>query len=192
MLVLIGINSFAQEPVSADSVVSTENQTVQRSLDEPPAYEEIESKLPDHDPIKAALYSAALPGLGQVYNKKYWKIPIVWGGLGTFGYFIDWANDNYQYYGQNLIYEVEKNPEFPNETGLDQATLKRARDYYRRTRDQLAIYGILFYFLQIVDAHVDAHLIEFDVNQDLSVRIEPAAVPVNGFSSSGLSVKIRF
>ena len=192
MFFLIGISASAQVPVNPDSLDTKRNQTVQRTLEASPEYEEIESKLPDHDPIKAALYGAALPGLGQVYNKKYWKIPIVWGGLATFGYFIDWTNDNYQYYQMNLRYEVAKNPEFPNTTGLDQATLRRARDYYRRQRDQLTVYGILFYFIQIVDAHVDAHLIEFDVNQDLSVKVDPTAIPVNGISGAGLSLKIRF
>ena len=81
----------------------------------------------------------------------------------------------------------------PNETGLNQATLKSARDQYRRNRDQLVLYGILFYIVQIVDAHVDAHLIEFDVNQDLSVKLEPGYIPLNtGGSQIGMSFKIKF
>ncbi|MEN8247526.1 MAG: DUF5683 domain-containing protein [Bacteroidota bacterium] len=192
MISLIWINAYAQEPVVVDTAQSTENYTVLRTLEDTQNVIEIESIKPNHDPTKAALFSAAFPGLGQIYNKKYWKLPFVWGGIGAFGYFINWADDNYQFYRRNLIYEIAGNPDFPNETDLDQGRLKRARDYYRRTRDQLAIYGILFYFLQIVDAHVDAHLIEFDVNQDLSVKIEPMAIPVNGTSSTGLSLKIRF
>ena len=88
---------------------------------------------------------------------------------------------------------MEQDPDFPNETNLDQTSLKSARDQYRRARDQLAIYGILFYIVQIIDAHVDAHLIEFDVNQDLSVRFEPWLTPdYRGGSSFGLALKFNF
>ena len=154
---------------------------------------EFESVAKEHSPTRAALLSAAIPGLGQAYNKKYWKIPIVWGGFAAFGYFIKWNNDQYQYYRTNLIYEVENDPDFPNETGLDQSTLRSARDYYRRNRDMLTIYGILFYMLQIVDAHVDAHLIEFDVNQDLSVKLQPDYIPMQtGRSNVGLTLKFTF
>lgn len=190
---MIWINAYGQEEVTSDTIQSIEENTVLRQLDDQEQAIEIGTEAPYHDPTRAALYSAALPGLGQVYNKKYWKIPLVWGGIGAFGYFIVWADNEYEYYRRNLLYEVAQNPDFPNESGLDQATLKRARDYYRKMRDQLTIYGFMFYLLQIVDAHVDAHLIEFDVNQDLSVKIEPTSIPVGNFySNPGLSVKIRF
>jgi len=153
---------------------------------------EIEMQEPEHSPTRATLLSAVIPGLGQAYNKKYWKIPLVWLGLGGFGYFIVWNNDQYQFYRRNLIYEIENDPDYPNETGLNQATLRSARDQYRRNRDQLVLYGILFYLVQVVDAHVDAHLIEFDVNQDLSVRLEPGYIPLNtGGSQIGMSLKFR-
>ena len=167
--------------------------TVINTMDPNVAVNEFQSANPDHSPTRAALLAAIIPGLGQAYNKKYWKIPIVWAGLATFGYFIKFNDDRYQYYRRNLIYEVEANPEYPNETGLDQAQLKSGRDFYRRNRDQIAIYGILFYFIQIVDAHVDAHLIEFDVNQDLSVRFEPGYIPLQtGGQQAGLSIKFKF
>ena len=147
----------------------------------------------ENRPNTAALYSAALPGLGQAYNKKYWKIPIVWGGFAAFGYFINWHNEQYQFYRRNLIYAIEGDPDYPNETNLDVATLRSGRDFYRRNRDQLALYGILFYLVQIVDAHVDAHLIEFDVNQDLSARIQPNFIPLQtGGGNLTLSIKFTF
>ena len=183
----------AQTILSADSTYVAKDSTVFRSLDQNQPVTEISMQAPEHDPTKAALLSAAIPGLGQAYNKKYWKIPIVWAGLGTFGYFIKWNDDRYQYYRRQLIYEVEKDPDYPNETGLDQSTLTSARNTYRKSRDQLAIYGILFYLIQIVDANVDAHLIEFDVNQDLSVRFEPEYVPIDvGGSSMGMAIKFKF
>lgn len=191
---LVSAHTYAQIPVVADTTGNQADSTVLRILGDDDAHAtEISMEAPEHSPTKATLLSAAIPGLGQAYNKKYWKIPLVWLGLGTFGYFIIWNNDQYQYYRRNLIYEIEQDPDYPNETNLNEATLKSARDQYRRNRDQLALYGILFYLVQIVDAHVDAHLIEFDVNQDLSVRFEPSYSPFkNGGSQIGLSIKFKF
>jgi Family of unknown function (DUF5683) len=188
ILLIVATRSFAQNPVVSDTA-----KTVIRSLESDVPTTELEMEAPEHNPTRAALLSAAIPGLGQAYNKKYWKIPLVWAGLGTFGYFIVWNDNQYQFYRRNLIYEIEKDPDYPNETGLDQATLKSTRDRFRRSRDQLALYGMLFYLVQIVDAHVDAHLIEFDVNQDLSVRLEPGYIPLSiGGSQIGMSFKFKF
>jgi hypothetical protein len=181
-------------PSANPEAILSDTIPILRSLDEQPATQDLESVAPEHSPHKAALYSALLPGLGQAYNKKYWKIPLVWGGLAAFGYFISWNNDQYQFYRKNLIYEIEQDPNFPNETGLDKSVLKQGRDIYRRSRDQLALYGILFYILQIVDAHVDAHLMEFTVNQDLSVRVSPELLPMGTSKHvpAGLSIHIKF
>jgi len=193
VLLLVRSNLFAQEPTSTDNSKLRADSTVFRTLDQNVTTIDISSEVPEHSPTRAALLSATIPGLGQLYNKKYWKIPVVWVSLGVFAYFIRYNDKLYQFYRRNLIYEVEQDPNFPNETSLDQTTLKSARDRFRRTRDQLAIYGILFYFIQIVDAHVDAHLIEFDVNQDLSVRFEPTFTPLNyGGSSYGMAIKFKF
>lgn len=192
---LLGLSqvSFAQVQVAEDTSIVRGDTTVVRKLKSNSPVREFESVAKEHSPTRAALLSAAIPGLGQAYNKKYWKIPIVWAGFGAFGYFIKWNNDQYQYYRRNLIYDVAGDPDYPNETGFDRSTLRSYRDYFRRNRDQLAIYGILFYVLQIVDAHVDAHLIEFDVNQDLSLRIEPDMMPVQYTNANfGLSLKLTF
>ena len=193
VLLIVWVKANAQVAILVDTTDLNLDSADIRTIKEEIPTIEFTSQNPDHSPARAALLSATIPGLGQAYNKKYWKIPIVWIGLGAFGYFIIWNNDRYQFYRRNLIYEVEQDPDFPNETGLDQPTLKRARDTFRRNRDQLALYGILFYMLQIVDAHVDAHLIEFDVNQDLSVRFEPGYIPINsGGSQIGMSIKFKF
>jgi hypothetical protein len=195
IILLLGLCrvTFGQVQVASDTSVVGSDTTVMRRLDTNAPIREFESVAKEHSPTRAALFSAAIPGLGQAYNKKYWKIPIVWGGFVAFGYFINWHNDQYQFYRKNLIYAIAQDPDYPNETNLDPATLRSARDYYRRNRDQLAIYGILFYMLQIVDAHVDAHLIEFDVNQDLSLRIQPDVVPVQYSNANvGLSLKLTF
>ena len=191
--IFIGAQVHAQIPTVPDTTSNRSDSTVLRTLGNDDRATEITMEKPDHSPVRATLLSATIPGLGQAYNKKYWKIPLVWAGLATFGYFIVWNNNEYQFYRRNLIYEIEQDPDYPNETGLTQETLKSARDQYRRNRDQLVLYGILFYFVQIVDAHVDAHLIEFDVNQDLSVRLEPGYIPLDtGGSQIGMSLKFKF
>jgi len=153
----------------------------------------LEMVAPNHEPNKAALYSAIIPGLGQAYNNRYWKIPIVWAGLGAFTYFIKWNTDQYQYYRINLIYEVKQIPGFTNNTPFDAARLKNIRDNFRRNRDNMIVYGIIFYVLNIVDAHVDAHLIEFNVNQDLSVQLLPSLQSFpNGNQSTGLTLTFKF
>lgn len=191
---LIYSNLLAQEPDSL-TIAKPDSINSFRSLGEDGAnVQDFEMVEPEHSPTTAALFSAALPGLGQAYNGRYWKIPIVWGGLAAFGYFINWNNNQYQYFRRNLIYEIAKDPDFPNETNLSSATLKSARDSFRRNRDQLVLFGILFYLMNIADAYIDAHLMEFSVNQDLSVRVSPDIIPLgNGrLGPVGLSLKLKF
>jgi hypothetical protein len=134
-------------------------------------------------PKKAAYLSAALPGLGQAYNKRYWKIPIVYGAFGTIGYFIGWNNNKYQQYRNAYLLKTS----FPLEEledelaiNISEDNLQRGLDYYRRNRDLLMIVLVGVYIIQILDAHIDAHLMEFDVSDDLTFRLEP------GFQSQSL------
>jgi hypothetical protein len=134
-------------------------------------------------PKKAAYLSAALPGLGQAFNKRYWKIPIVYGAFGTIGYFIGYNNNKYQQYRN--AYLLKKS--FPLEELEDELAinisvdnLQRGLDYYRRNRDLLMIVLVGVYIIQILDAHIDAHLMEFDVSDDLTFRLEP------GFQSQSM------
>lgn len=199
LILMLHIGVFAQEaPITKNDTipppVQEEDSVIgYRSLEEPDEVQTIESKDPDHDPAKAALYSAIIPGLGQAYNRKYWKIPIVWAGFGAFAYFIHWNNERYQFYRQELIYKIEDNPAFPNQTPYEASVLKSARDEYRRNRDMLIIFNVLYYLLQIVDAHVDAHLNEFKINQDLSVQLQPSIQSMpSGAQTTGLSLTFRF
>jgi hypothetical protein len=132
-----------------------------------------------HSPRKAALYSAVLPGLGQVYNGKYWKIPIIYGGFLTMGYLIILNNDRYNLFLTAL--NAERNGEFNPLAGVangryeDTGQLQRAVDGSRRNRDFMIILTAGVYALNIVDAIVDAHLIEFDINPELSFDMKPVA-----------------
>jgi len=143
-----------------------------------------------HSPKKATIYSAVLPGLGQAYNKKYWKIPIIYAGFGTIGYFIGWNNGFYSTY--KLAYSDLTDDDPATDSYLDlEATqyydlddptdfnnfksgLSKQQDYYRRNRDLLIIGMVAFYGLNIIDASVDAHLFDFDISEDLTLNWQPA------------------
>jgi hypothetical protein len=148
-----------------------------------------------HSPKKAAIYSAILPGLGQAYNRKFIKIPLVYIGFGAIGYFIDWNNDNYQLNRTAYIHLTDDNDEtnsfikIAEQYGYDlnNATsrsnfkdgLIKRQDYYRRNRDLLFITMFGFYGLNIIDASVDAHLFQFNVNDDLTLNWQPTMQTLN-------------
>jgi len=139
----------------------------------------IETLDDSHSPRKAALYSAVQPGLGQVYNGKYWKIPIIYGGFLTMGYLITLYNDQYNLFLTAL--NAERNGEDNPLAGIDNGRfedpgqLQRRVDGARRDRDFTIILTAGVYALNIVDAIVDAHLIEFDINPELSFDMKPVA-----------------
>ncbi len=144
----------------------------------PPDTVVIEMVAPEHSPRKAALYSAALPGLGQIYNKKYWKVPIIYGGFMIMGYLVIWNNDRYQVFRRDNIAVRNKQPEespFASVGGSPISNSERAVEEFHRDRDYTIILTAALYGLNIMDAIVDAHLIEFDVNPDLSFNLEPTA-----------------
>lgn len=106
-------------------------------------------------PWNAVLKSAIMPGLGQIYNKAYWKVPIIWGFIGWFGYNV-WQN-NQQYKEYKNLYQISI------EQGQENFIYKRIREFYRDQRDLFAIYLGLTYFFNLVDAYVDAHLFNFEL-----------------------------
>lgn len=125
---------------------------------------------------KAALLSTVLPGAGQVFNKKYWKPPILYAGFVALGYAIEFNNRNYKNFRKAYLYRVDDDPatvddyvdQYP-----DASSLQVRKDYYRRTRDLMWIIGSGVYILNIIDAYVDAHLADFDVGDDLSMHAGP-------------------
>ncbi len=137
---------------------------------------EIQSYAKRFNPRKAILYAAILPGLGQAYNKKYWKLPLVYGGFYFIGYYIKSYNNFYVKYKGHLFYNLEhqlgQNEENPD-VHLTTQQLRTVVDKARRERDLMVILMGGMYLLQMVDAHVDSHLKEFDLNPNLQVSIEP-------------------
>ena len=148
------------------------------------------------DPRKAGWKSAILPGLGQYYNRKYWKIPIVWGALGTGIGFIIWNNNQYIRYKNAFNAQLNGFPhEFSDITGVDLLTaLGNAQDRRRRQRDYAIAITLGVYILNIVDAIVDAHLYEGRRDPDLAI----SPMIMNDFASpdytvkAGLSLNYRF
>lgn len=150
-----------------------------------------------YSPRKALLYAAVVPGLGQIYNKKYWKLPLVYGGFAFTGYYINWFSKKHSEYKVQLfsnITEAPNNEYYRNPTsGYTTSQLRQIVDNARRNRDFFIIMFGATYVLQIIDAHVDAHLKEFDLNPNLQVSIEPSMEqnPMIG-RSTGVSLVFRF
>lgn len=122
-------------------------------------------------PKKAALYSAILPGAGQVYTKKYWKVPVIYGGLITSAYYINESNDLYQLYKSTYLNRLDG--DFTDNLNYSDSDLRTLTEHYRRNREVSALLFTLTYILNIVDASVNAHLFDYDVSEDLSLHIQP-------------------
>jgi hypothetical protein len=125
-------------------------------------------------PAKAAFYSAIFPGMGQIYNRKYWKAPIVWGALAAPTYFYLVNNTEYDRY--RTAYKLRKTgfqDEFTDALGnvsVSLETLERAQEQLRENRDLSLMWGVILYVLQIVEASVNAHLLQFNTDDNLSLR----------------------
>lgn len=157
---------------------------------------------------KAVIYSALCPGLGQIYNRKYWKLPIVYGGIVGISYAISWNGRNYNDYskayrdimtgeGDSWVNMIPGNI-----TSLDdltpaqqtqlKASFKRKKDYFRQNRDLAIIVMVGFYALCMVDAYVDAQLYDFDISPDLSMHIEPMLMFPTPYSKTTIGLQCRF
>ena len=154
-----------------------------------------EKKNVSHSPTAAMLLSACVPGLGQVYNKKYWKPPILYAAIGTTIYFFQYNNQLYKEYKQAYI----------NKTDLDATTvdnyktynpdqLRELEDYYHRYRDLNLILTGLVYTINVIDAYVDAHLKTFDISDNLSMHIYPSLTlcTVQKKTAMGLTLSFKF
>jgi hypothetical protein len=163
------------------------------------------------DPNKALIYSAIFPGLGQVYNRKYWKLPIIYGGLLGCTYAITWNGNQYSGYKKAYrdfadedettnfwrAYRPYSYPENLDEWPADKkqwfsSALKSKRDYYRRYRDLSIIISVGVYAICMIDAYVDAQLFSFDISPDLSMRIDPVFYERTNINSRSLGMQLSF
>ncbi len=127
-----------------------------------------------HSPKKATILSAVLPGAGQFYNEKYWKMPVIYAGFGTLGYFIYANQSKYNDYKQALKYRTDNDPATVDTYPQYSAEgLLQAKNYYRRNLELSYIFTVVLYALNVVDAAVDAHFYEFDINDNLSLKLQP-------------------
>ena len=146
-------------------------------------------------PSRAAFYSAVLPGLGQVYNRKYWKVPIVLGAIGTSGYFYFNNNKKYNQYRTAFKLRLSGRPdEFNGDTGslISDDGLKRAQIFYKKNRDLSLFLGIGFYILNIVEANVDAHLPDKALDTNISFNPTLFTAPVTNTTMVGATVSFSF
>jgi len=141
-------------------------------------------------PKRAGLYSAILPGAGQVYTKKYWKAPIIYAGLITSAYYIKESHDLYDLYKQTYLNRLAGTPTDEFSTTYTDADLRTLTEHYRRNREISALLFTLTYVLNIVDASVSAHLFNYDVSEDISLHIQPIYMAKENASGLSLSIKL--
>lgn len=139
---------------------------------------------PIQSPRKAAILSATLPGLGQIYNKKYWKIPIIYAGLLTSAYYINDNNVQYKLYKDAYLKRLDNNPDNDDFVGeYSSGDLLILKDFYRRNREVSILCFVGTYIINILDASVDAHLFDYDISEDISLQITPTSTTnFNGLS----------
>lgn len=164
-------------------------------------------------PTKALWLSLVLPGAGQIYNRKYWKLPIIYGGFLGCAYALTWNQMMYRDYSQAYLDIMDDDPNTKSYldmlpprydiTGREdqfKKIFKRKKDFYRRYRDLSAFCFIGVYLLSVVDAYVDAQLSEFDISPDLSMKVEPAVIgtpklmggTTTGRAAYGVGCSLRF
>ena len=179
--------------ITADTVVKKVKTTKPAKVQKP------------HSPVKATIMSACLPGLGQIYNGKWWKVPIVYAGLGGLGYLV--YNNYYEYRSYLHAYEF-KTGDLPEGVTLNQHETELANRYaesqlqtykesYRRDFEFYTLITVAWYGLNIVDACVDGHLYNYDISDDLSFSVDPyrpIAQPIMlpHYTQMGLSFKLNF
>lgn len=151
-----------------------------------------------HSAHKATIYSLILPGLGQAYNKKYWKIPIIYAGFGALAYNISINSKEERKFTEAYRYKINGDT-FPinNEYVArysDPNDLLRGRDYYRRRVELSVIFTAALYILNVVDAAVDAHFFDYDVSEDLSLNIQPIMIktPQQPYGTGGIRLCLNF
>ena len=153
-----------------------------------------------HSPFKATVLALGLPSAGQIYNgmakegsffRKYWKVPVVWAGVGTCVVFIDYNTRNYKYFKNQYIAAADGDPLTIATESDNPLYLKDGMDYFGKLMDisYMSLVGV--YILQAIDANVDAHLFYYDISNDLSLRWHPSYF-IAGSRHHGLGLTLQF
>jgi hypothetical protein len=179
------VTAFGQE-IDTLNVASSDTTQVDQAVDK-------ERKR--HSPKLATILSAVAPGAGQIYNRKYWKLPIIYGAFGGLIYSVVWHNQQFRTFKDAYLIRIDDDPatvdQFEGQYSEDNLLSLQAD--YRKNRDLSAIFLGVVYALNIVDAVVDAHLFDFDVGEDLSMKIQPKVepIPFQPTPSVGVGVSLR-
>lgn len=204
----VGCDTIPTQPLQQDTTVLTP-----AKADALAAQQDSARLIPTEVPVKAeaqktfspspraAVLWAIIPGGGQVYNRKYWKVPIIIGGMTALYYAISWNNNNLIEYAKAYS-DIKSDDPMTNDSwiafvpagadpnsyrtnGSFQETLRHGRDFYRRNRDLSIIISVGVYALSIIDAYVDAELAHFDISPELTLQATPTYIPSTTFPSSG-------
>lgn len=182
------------EKTTTDTLATATTVATRQFLDSVPEFsDDFEERVIEFnpDPTRAVWLSALFPGLGQIYNRRYWKLPIIVGGYLGLGYATSWNNRMLDDYTRAYRDIMDSDPStksymdfFPKNTKEDELdktwltnTLKSRKNFYRRNRDLCIICMVGVYLLAMVDAYVDASLSHFDITPDLSMQVAPALIP---------------
>lgn len=139
------------------------------------------------NPKTAGLYSAILPGLGQAYNRQYWKVPIIYGGLAVAGYFINYNYTNYQSFRKAYVGRINNPYPADQYVGIyDINQLQQLQNEYYKYLNLTVLFTTVGYTLQVVEAITGAHLKNFDISRDISLQVQPIFAP--GYAGVGMAL----
>lgn len=155
------------------------------------------------DPQKSLWYAIIFPGLGQIYNRQYWKVPIVYGGVAGLTYAISWNGKYYRDYSRGYRDIMDSDPTTKSYEKLlpysidptsseAQNFMKSRQNTYRRYRDLSIVGAVAFYAITVIDAYVDAQLADFDISPDLSLQVAPAVLPTPNSYKPSVGVQLNF
>tara|TARA_B100002003_G_C14057843_1_gene509342 strand:+ start:466 stop:1059 length:594 start_codon:yes stop_codon:yes gene_type:complete len=187
LLLLLTIQLSAQDSLSVENPRLIENPEEAQDLEEEQDYKPYNALAP----AKAAFYSAILPGLGQIYNGRIWKVPLVYAGIGIPIYF--YIDNDRQYDRYRTAYKQRlagREDEFAGR--ISDQGLRSAQELYQRNKEISILVAIGFYALNIIDANVDAHLQQFNVSEDLSLKPNYNLDKFTGKSNYGFSLNFKF
>ncbi len=183
--------TIEDDPAKADVLTGRDQDTTLIRIDSA----ELKNQMkPMDDPLKAALLSAVVPGLGQAYNGSYWKIPIIYAGFVGLGASIYYWHYGYINFRNALAAEIDGNPNTINpyaQFDIGERVLNLRVEFYQRNRDFLMILTSLYYLLTVVEANVDGHLKTFDISDDISLNIDPHVGQFAFSYQFGLSLKLN-
>jgi hypothetical protein len=196
ILLAASINHWAKAQINSTGDIGMDTVALKRRLDS--LNRLIEGPKPISEPTKAALLSAVLPGLGQIYNKNFWylKVPVIYAAAGALAFALNFNQRNYTGFRDAYQYRLDKNPFTTPEPKFDRGNddgILSQRDRFRRERDYTIILGIGLYLLQIAEAATTAHLKTFDVSDELSMRFKPKIEPISiqGTPALGVGLTIQ-